>query len=222
MYHWGSNSVRAAVSGITYDMVNYNLDVANHANYKKHAEEIIHYFHGVNPFNHVYLSNMSKYGAEKSVSEIYHYWFADGSDWDNVTSAKGRPVLGFFPGGPNQDYKYEDKEGYCPLVPPCNQPRQKAYRDWNTNWPDAAYAITEPGIYYNSSYVKALSCFVTTANSSDAAYVGTSTTTRYEAENATLTGTYVTNAFSGASGTSVDGLDAAGDKIIFSVNANLG
>jgi hypothetical protein len=225
MYHWGSNLVKSTLSSIAYDMVIYNLDGSNKANYKKRGEEIMHYLHGVNPQNMVYLSNMSRYGAERSANEIYHYWFADGSDWDNPGSSKGGPPPGYLPGGPNQDYLKYNPELTCALSPPCNQPKQKTYRDWNTNYPENSWEITEPAIYYNAIYVKALSRFVNSANSSDNAYVGTpgntpNITARYEAENATLTGTQVATSNAGYSGTGyADGLDAAGDKITFNINA---
>jgi hypothetical protein len=160
MYHWGSSNVRANVSNINYDMITYNLDAANHTDYRLRAEEMVHYYHGVNPFNLVYLTNMSAYGAEKSASEIYHSWFRDGSDWDNIQSPKGGPAPGYVPGGPNKDYK--NGNGTCLLAPPCNQPRQKAYREWNTSWPENSWEVTEPGIYYQSAYIKMLSHFVTT------------------------------------------------------------
>lgn len=160
MYHWGSNNTRANVASINFDMFTYNIDAANHAEYKIRAEEILHYYHGVNPFNMVYLTNMVSYGAEKSVSEIYHSWYSNGSDWDNINSPKGGPAPGYVPGGVNKDYK--NGSGTCLLTPPCNQPIQKAYREWNTSWPENSWEITEPGIYYQSAYIKMLSNFVTT------------------------------------------------------------
>lgn len=159
-YNWGSNIVRSNLANINNDMVTYNLDAANHADYLLRVEEAMHYFHGVNPFNMVYLSNMKTYGAEKSVTELYHSWFSDGSEWDNTNSPKGGPAPGYIPGGPNRFYK--NGNGTCLLTPPCNQPVQKAYREWNTSWPEASWEVTEPAIYYQSAYVKALSHLVTT------------------------------------------------------------
>jgi hypothetical protein len=45
------------------------------------------------------------------------------------------------------------------------QPSQKAYLDFNTSWApdkeyDVSWEITEPAIYYQAAYVKALSKFV--------------------------------------------------------------
>jgi hypothetical protein len=161
-YHWGSLNIRANTAILNMNMITYNLDPANHEIYRQRAEEILHYFHGVNPLNTVYLSNMSMYGAEKSLNEIYHSWFKDDSAWDNPQSAKGGPAPGYVPGGPNKDYK--PGQGSCILSPPCNQPVQKSYRDWNGIWPDASWEVTEPAIYYQSAYIKALSYFATASN----------------------------------------------------------
>ena len=43
------------------------------------------------------------------------------------------------------------------LVPPTGQPPQKSYRDWNVGYPEASWVVAEPGIYYQSGYVKLLS-----------------------------------------------------------------
>lgn len=160
-YNWGSNMVRSALANINNDFVFYELKTETQI-YRKRAEEILHYMHGVNPFNMVYLTNMKTYDAEKSANEIYHSWFKDGSLWDNAqSSAKGGPAPGYVPGGPNKSYT--DGNGGCTLTPPCNQPNQKSYRDWNGIWPDASWSVTEPAIYYQAAYVKALSKFATLA-----------------------------------------------------------
>jgi endoglucanase len=157
-YNWGSNMIRSNLANINYDMVTYNLDTDSEFDYSLRAEEVLHYFHGVNPFNTVYLTNMKSYGAEKSLTQVYHSWFTKGSEWDNTSSAKGGPAPGYVPGGPNKHYK--DANGKCLFTPPCNQPAQKTYKDWNAGWPEAGWELTEPAIYYQASYVKALSHFV--------------------------------------------------------------
>ncbi|MFN3403831.1 MAG: glycoside hydrolase family 9 protein [Cytophagaceae bacterium] len=160
-YHWGSNAIRGEYGNINMQMIQYNLDAANHASYRERGLGLINYFHGTNPLSLVYLSNMSQFGAEKSCNEIYHYWFHDGTDWDNAsTSSKGGPAPGYVPGGPNKFYSAA--EGQI-IAPPMNQPEQKAYKDWNKVWPDKSWEITEPGIYYQSAYVKLLSKFVNIA-----------------------------------------------------------
>jgi endoglucanase len=55
------------------------------------------------------------------------------------------------------------------VTPPLNQPIQKSYRDWNTNWPQDSWTVTECGIYTQASYVRLLSWFL------DASCVTTST-----------------------------------------------
>jgi hypothetical protein len=152
-YHWGSNNARACNGAANQDMLVHNLDAANAADYRARALGIVHYMHGVNPLGMVFLSNMVDYGAEVSANEIYHTWFADGSDWDNaLTSPKG-PAPGFVPGGPNKSFSGSTS-------PPAGQPAQKSYLDWNTGWPDSSWEVTEPGIYYQSAYVKLLSKLV--------------------------------------------------------------
>jgi endoglucanase len=163
-YHWGSHNVRGSASGMNYDMITYNIDPDNKASYEKRAEEMLHYFHGLNPLNIVYLSNMYQFGATNSINEIYHEAFANNSAWDNaLTSSKGGPPPGYIVGGPNKDFKMGDGST-CILVPPCNNPPSKSYSDWNTIWPDGSWAISEPAIYYQAAYLRALSKFATLSN----------------------------------------------------------
>jgi endoglucanase len=157
-YSWGSNLPKANLSILNYELVQYNLLPENHSEYLKRAEEILHYYHGVNPFNMVYLSNMGAYGAEKSVTELYHSWFKNGSAWDNINSPKGGPAPGYLVGGPNQ--YYTDAFGNCEIVPPCNQPVLKAYANINDNNYLDTYKLTEPAIYYQAGYIKMLSHFI--------------------------------------------------------------
>lgn len=151
-YHWGSNSARANNGNTNYDVVTYNLDSRNEKNYENRALEILHYFHGVNPFNLVYLSNMYAYGAENSVNEIWHDWFADNTKYDNALTSPNGPAPGYLTGGPNKNYTGS-------ASPPLGEPYQKAYKDWN-DADDKSWEITEPGIYYQSAYLKLLSKFV--------------------------------------------------------------
>ncbi len=151
-YHWGSLQVRARLGATAYDFVQYDVNPSKRDNFDKRAQNTLHYFHGVNPFGFVYLTNMEEYGAENSISQIYHSWFADGSQWDQAPA-------GFVPGGPSMQYSGT-------ASPPLGQPRQKMYKDWNGiawDWPrtvDASWEITENGIYYQAAYVKLLAKFV--------------------------------------------------------------
>ena len=80
--------------------------------------------------------------------EIYHAWFNDGTDWDNVFTSQYGPAPGYVTGGPNADYG-----GSASL--PAGQPIQKAYADFNSS-ADASWEITEPAIYYQAAYVRLL------------------------------------------------------------------
>lgn len=99
------------------------------------------------------LSNMYAYGAGNSQNEIYHTWFADGSDWDNaLTSPKG-PAPGYLPGGPNHMNDYNgNTEGYL-----RNEPLQKRYKDYNGEYPQNSWFFTEVAIYNQAPYVSLLS-----------------------------------------------------------------
>jgi len=76
VYHWGSNSPKAAMGVLNFVSELYELD--NTVDFEKRYEETLHYFHGVNPLNKCYLSNMTEYGAENSVNEMFHTWFNNG------------------------------------------------------------------------------------------------------------------------------------------------
>jgi hypothetical protein len=156
-YHWGSNNPRAQYGNTNMDVVTYDLDASNNASYQTRGLEILHYFHGVNPFAMVYLSNMYSYGATRSANEIYHSWFWHGSRWSDSLTSECGPAPGYVPGGPNA---FAGRDVPHTLVPPTGQPPQKSYRDWNVGWPEASWVVAEPGIYYQSGYVKLLSKFV--------------------------------------------------------------
>ena len=156
-YHWGSNAPRANYGNTNLDVLTYNLLPSQALTYQTRALEILHYFHGVNPFAMVYLSNMYGYGATRSVNELYHAWFWAGSQWSDARQSLCGPAPGFVPGGPNADAAGSGVP--TSLSPPTGQPPQKSYKDWNIAWPDKAYVINEPGIYYQASYIRLLSYF---------------------------------------------------------------
>jgi endoglucanase len=147
LYNWGSNSPRTALGSANYDFITYNLHDGNKAKYINRALAILHYIHGVNPLGVVYLSNMYSYGAEFCTDEIYHDWFRNGSKWDK------NPVPGFMPGGPN--FRYNGTVTEISM-----QPLQKCYKDFNDGYPEASWELSEPAIYYQASYVKLLSKFI--------------------------------------------------------------
>ncbi len=151
-YHWGSLQVRARLGATAYDFVQYDINSSKRDGANKKAQNVLHYFHGVNPLGVVYLTNMDDYGADKSIEQIYHSWFADGSQWDMAPP-------GYVPGGPSTQYSGTES-------PPLGQPLQKMYKDWNGiawEWPnhvDASWEISENAIYYQSGYIKLLAKFV--------------------------------------------------------------
>jgi len=151
-YHWGSSKSLAEYGNINELFVRFGL--GDTASLKRKSAELLHYFHGVNPLGIVYLSNMYDYGADRSVNEIYHTWFADGTDYDNALTSPLGPAPGYVSGGPNPDFTVSS------LVPPYGQPDQKSYLDFNTSWPDNSWEISEPAIYYQASYLRLLSNFV--------------------------------------------------------------
>lgn len=146
---WGSNMTRANMGLLNLDFPAFGLNTAQAAAYRTVAEQALHWLHGANPIGRVMLSNMGAYGAEASLDEIYHTWFAHGSPWDNAQTSPRGPAPGYLSGGPNRTYT-----GSVPGV--ATQPPQKAYRDWNTGWPENAWEITEPAIYYQAAYVQLL------------------------------------------------------------------
>ncbi len=172
-YTWGSNGVKAAQGLMYIDNLTYDID-QNESKWNDAGELYIHYLHGVNPLNIVYLSNMYEYGAENCVNEFYHSWFANNSTkWDRVGESEFGPAPGFLVGGPNPSY---DWDGCCPancgsgtsnavctsesLVPPKEQPKQKSYKDFNTSWPLNSWSVTENSNGYQVNYLRLLSKFV--------------------------------------------------------------
>jgi hypothetical protein len=168
-YHWGSNNARAAIGNTNYDLVQYAvIPEAERSRFARRAEGMMHSFHGVNPMQLVYLTNMYAFGAEASADEAFHTWFRDGDPtYDNARASKLGPAPGYVTGGPNQFYcKDQDPKVHaCATSPVRDQPPEKAYFDSNTAWEpgnpyDKSWEITEPAIYYQASYVRLLSKFV--------------------------------------------------------------
>ena len=101
-YHWGSNAVRAEYGNDNMQAVQYGAAGKDVAPFVARALDTLHYFHGVNPFGKVYLSNMYAYGATNSVNEIYHTWFAPKCNqlfctktaWDDAIESECGPRTG--------------------------------------------------------------------------------------------------------------------------------
>jgi endoglucanase len=157
-YHWGSNNPRANYGNSNLDVTDHALGLKDTSTYRTRALEILHYLHGVNPLGMVYLSNMHGVGATSSANEIYHVWFSANSKWSDARTSACGPPPGYVPGGPNANAA---RDGVPTRIsPPTGQPPQKSYKDWNGGWPEASWAVTEPGIYYQSAYVRLVSAFV--------------------------------------------------------------
>jgi hypothetical protein len=148
-YHWGHNQVRANAGNMNLDFIAFNVNSTRSTQYKEVAAQYIHWMHGVNPMGMVMLSNMYGYGAEKCANEIFHTWFKNSSSWDNAQTSPNGPAPGYVPGGPNKQYS-------GPVSGISTQPHQKAYKDWNTDYPENSWEVTEPAIYYQASYVMLL------------------------------------------------------------------
>lgn len=149
-YHWGSNNPKAGYATVNKQCIDANVFPANNDAFNKYIDEDIHYFHGVNPQGLVYLSNMYDFGAERSVNEIYHSWFYDGTDYDNALTSPIGPAPGFVTGGPNDSFSVPS------LSPPFGQPAQKSYLDFNDGNPNKSWEISEPAIYYQAAYIRML------------------------------------------------------------------
>ncbi len=148
-YHWGSNFAKASYANLNYLVIQSGV-ASETEPYQQYLDESLHYFHGMNPQGRVYLSNMYAYGAEHSVNEMYHIWFADGTVYDHAQDAPLGPAPGYLVGGPNAQFSVPD------ISPPGNQPLQKSYLDFNTSWPQNSWEITEPAIYYQAAYLRLL------------------------------------------------------------------
>lgn len=149
-HHWGSSQIRADAGNLNLDFVEFGINPEDASIYRATAFEYLHYLHGANPLGRVMLSNMYAYGGDFCVNELYHSWFDDGTAWDNVNTSQHGPAPGFLVGGPNFYFSNTD------ISPPANQPPQKAYRDWNTGWPENSWEITENAIYYQARYIRLL------------------------------------------------------------------
>jgi hypothetical protein len=156
-YSWGSNLLKSRWAYV--GLWAKRLGIAtNGTDYAAPAQDYLHYLLGVNPLGWVYLTNLGPKGANLGVSnsldEVYHSWFADKTIYDGLGGSNLGPAPGFLAGGPNQFYASNTTSGGgTPATPPANQPLMKSYRNWNTSWPDSSWSVTEPAIYYQTSFI---------------------------------------------------------------------
>lgn len=154
MYSWGSNQTKSNLGVLCKLFDKYDIHASLSSELNQKALEHVHYMHGVNPLGLVMLSNMYGDGGDRCVDEIYHFWFNNGTDWDNVKSDPYGPAPGFLTGGPNASYSGN-------VTPPAGQPTMKSYAQFNDGFPQSSWEITEPAIYYQAAYLRLLSYFVT-------------------------------------------------------------
>lgn len=154
-FHWGSNLPMASYGTLNLLAARYAVNPSAIGPYVQRAANHLHYFHGVNPLGMVMLSNMYEIGGDFGVNQIYHTWFADGTDWDHSLDSPYGPPPGYVTGGPNKDFSVTT------ISPPSGQPPMKSYLDFNTGWPESSWEITEPAIYSQAGYIRLLARFVT-------------------------------------------------------------
>jgi len=82
-YNWGHNVIRSRIAAINQDFAEFGINPTSRNAYRQLALEHLHWLHGANPLGLLMFSNMNAYGAESSVNELHHQWYADGSVWDN-------------------------------------------------------------------------------------------------------------------------------------------
>jgi len=162
-YSWGSNRTKSQVGLMLMALNRNGLSTADAKDCVDAAEGYLHYIHGVNPTGYCYLTNMSDFGADQSLDEMYHQWFGHNTPWDNASTSQYGPPPGYLVGGPNKNYRPDNSYSGPPIEPPMNQPVQKSYRDWNTGWPENAWEVTESHIPYQAAYVHLLAHFAANA-----------------------------------------------------------
>lgn len=176
-YSWGSNQSKMTQARLYQLLAKYGSGTPA-ATASAGAEEYVHYIHGLNPLGLVYLTNMTRAGAENSTITLFHTWFADGTKWDQVSSTTPGPAPGFLVGGPNPGFSLDscctapsgDPAYHCygasqyslcsqNWQPPIAQPNQKSYLQFNSGWPAGSWSVTEPSTGYQAKYILVLSAY---------------------------------------------------------------
>ncbi|MGH7739198.1 MAG: CIA30 family protein [bacterium] len=181
MYPWGSNQIKAC-AGLELFLSGRLGFTGSHtlAECDSHAEDFLHYFHGANPLNMVYMTNTDSMGAEHCVWHLFNSWFGQaGSSYsssnfigkpaavidplypyvpaDNQTSTYGPPP-GYVPDGPTYQYQQLGGTDTPPdLSGSAEAPYTKAYRDYCSG--NQPWIVNEGGIYDTASYLALASVF---------------------------------------------------------------
>ncbi|MBI1764186.1 MAG: glycoside hydrolase family 9 protein [Acidobacteria bacterium] len=158
-YTWGSNRLKSHLGLLFFQQATQSATDA--ALYREAGAQYLHYLHGVNPLGLVYLTNMREYGAANSLNEIFHRWFRNGSVWDNAATSPRGPAPGFLSGGPHRTFAPSPEYQGTLLTNLHHQPPQRAYLDWNGDWPENSWELTEPAIYYQAAYLHLLATTLT-------------------------------------------------------------
>jgi len=171
-YNWGSNKAKGDY-GLTFYKWHTVDPAVDRQDFSERAEGYVHYIHGVNPLNMVYLTNMRRFGATRSLRTLYHTWFGENTKWSEVTDSTAGPAPGFMPGGANARYAWDGccnstcgwvgNDARCHLVPIPNRdstPPMKMFVETNLGWPINSWEITENSNGYQLSHIRLLSKFV--------------------------------------------------------------
>ena len=158
-YAWGTNRTKSIKGHMFAAMTRLGWNPESADIFRAAGAGFVHNLHGVNPLGICYLTNMQDAGSERSLNEMYHAWFGDGTAWDNAQTSLFGPPPGFVTGGANPHYEPDAAYSGPPISPPMLQPIQKSYRDWNTGWPENSWSISECHIPYQAAYVRLLAEF---------------------------------------------------------------
>ncbi len=177
---WGSNVLLSRLGSNNMDYVTLGLETDQTEDFKERAQSILNYIHGTNPVGLCYVTNMGNYGAEYSVKQMHHTWFLTDTKYDNQTDSDIGPAPGYLVSGYNAVNNPTcmkvsvNRQNYNVLVK--DQPIQKKFSDRINNEGTNGYQCsdgsnfnqpwlyTEPGIYFQSAYIRLLSNFVANSN----------------------------------------------------------
>jgi len=153
-----------------------------------HAEDFLHYFHGANPLNMVYLTNTDAIGGKHCVWQVFNSWFGRYQTAASLANFIGKPASvadplypytpqddeastygpppGYVPDGPSFQYFTLGGTDVPPDLPgPAAAPYAKAYRDYNKSATSASqpWIVNEAGIQDTASYVMLAALFAGSA-----------------------------------------------------------